>query len=139
MSRRGIDAAAETAKAAAIVVCGTCTGNRKVLGELRRSTAGLVFDAPLPGGVTFAPGQREALMDHLRELGSGRLPIPVAIARSVVLIDDPNDAHMDPPTVECKGSRIELTREHLRGAAAGQMDLRKPVKIVIHHVEHNVK
>ena len=135
MSRRSIDAAAEPDRPVAVQVwCKTCGGNnRKPLGEVRRSSVGLVFDAALPGAITWAPGQREALLETFRERGAGRLPLGVAQGRSVILVDDPEDTPRDEPAVECRGHRIELTRSELVEAAQRQTEASRPVKVVVEH------
>ena len=133
MSQRSIDAAEEPDRPVAVQVwCKTCGGkNRKPLGEVRRSSVGLVFDAVLP--INFAPGQREEMTEHFRRLGSGRLAIPVMQSRSRILIEDPGDTPRDEPKVACKGTEITLTRTELVEAARRQTDVTKPVKVTVHH------
>ena len=132
MSQRGIDAAAESAPVAVVVWCDTC-GHRKRLGEVRRSSAGLVFDALLPGSIGWAPGQREALLEGFHKRGAKRLPLPVAVGRCIVLLDDQDDRDADTPAVECSGHRIDLTRAELVEAAERQTHLKKPANIGVHH------
>lgn len=106
MSADAVAAAEEEGAATAVLVyCATCAApdHQAPLGAVRRSSAGLVFDARLPGGVTFPPGHREYLLDSFRARGAKRLPIPVAVGRCVVLLEDPADR--ETPAVECKGHR----------------------------------
>lgn len=121
---------------AVTVWCATCH-KRPRLGEVRRSSYGLVFDSRLPGAIGWEPGQRDALMDAFRERGSGWLPIPVAVGRCVVLLDDPDDSEV--PAVECQGHRIELDTADLIAAAGRQANLRRAVNLTITHPEHTAQ
>lgn len=133
MSGRSLDAANEAAPVAVVVWCETC-GSRTKLGEVRRSSAGLVFDAILPGAIGWQPGQREALLKGFRDRGAKRLPIPVAVGRCNLLLEDVDDEDAgETPAVECRGHRIELSRADLIAAAGRQTHITKPANIGVRH------
>lgn len=131
---KSIDAANETGAPVAVEVwCETCGSRvKRPLGEVRRSSAGLVFDALMPNGVTFPPGLREFQREQFRKRGARRLPVDVAIGRNVMLLEDPEEMAQEVPAVECHGQRLVLDPVELIDAARGA-HLRKPAKMKVRH------
>lgn len=119
LTERAVAAADEDAPAEVVIWCAesACGTKGAQLGQVRRSSVGLVFDAYHP--VQMEEDQRRRLLDDLRGSGAGRLPFPITRSRCAVLLDDPPAG--DEPAVHCpRCGAAELDRDQLRGAARRQ-------------------
>lgn len=122
---RALAAAQERGQVVLKVRCGACANQGQSLGEVRRSSAGFVFDATLAGSIGWAPGEKEQALADAHDWGPGRLPIPGEVGRCIVLLE--HGADQDAPAVECprcgsigldRATLLARGRAHRTGSAA---------------------